>query len=88
MRNVFVHARMDSCCHRTAPLLLDWAVMEADAGAVDLSRQLMERAAQVDPSHAPVFVAWAALEEAAGNSQLAEEITRRLPERRAPPLSR
>lgn len=80
--DVNAHADMGLCCRRIAPLLLDWAVMEADAGALDVSRQLMARAAQVDPSHAPVFAAWAALEKAAGNVQLAEEIARRVPERR------
>ena len=67
---------------RIAALLLDWAVMEAEVGAVGAARELMARAAQVDPAHAPVFAAWAALERAAGNAQLAEEIAQRGPQGR------
>ena len=70
---------------RIAALLLDWAVMEAEVGAVEASRELMARAAQLDPTHAPIFAAWAALERAAGNERLAEEIAQRGPQGRAPP---
>ena len=67
-----VYMRPYSC--RTAPLLLDWAVMEAEVGAVDRANELMARAALIDPSHAPVYTPWAPVEKSVGSIGLFREI--------------
>lgn len=51
-----------------------WAVMEAEAGAVDAARRLFARARDAMPSHGPIYTAWGKLEASEGDSDRARAI--------------
>ena len=60
---------------RVAALLVEWAMMEAQAGDLPRAQELLARASRADPSHAPaVAEAAAALKCAAGTAAQAAAV--------------
>jgi pre-mRNA-processing factor 6 len=55
-------ARQANDCCRHAPLLMEWALLEADNGNDSLARELFSQGAKSD-KHAPLLAAWAEFEE-------------------------
>jgi pre-mRNA-processing factor 6 len=59
---------VNGCC-RNAPLLMEWALLEAEAGQAAAARELFSQGAQAGRAgapHAPLFAAWADFEEQQG----------------------
>lgn len=51
---------------RHAPLLMEWALLEAEEGNEKIARELFCQGAAAGQPHAPLLAAWAAFEEQAG----------------------
>jgi thioredoxin-like negative regulator of GroEL len=71
-----VFQRATQTCPKNAPLWMEWALMEWEAGALEEAARLFEAGSKVPRSyqHPPLYDAWARLEAQAGRGERAAEL--------------